>query len=106
MARGNLAKEEATKIIKEAFGDKFIAEADKKLYVWCDDGGEQVQIAISLTCPKNPITANNSTKSSLVSFDGQGFDFTVDTGVNTPKDVEFTEDEKQTIEELMAKLGL
>ena len=103
--KGAIAKEKATEIIKKAFGDRYITEADKKLYVWCDDGGEEVQLAISLTCPKTPIAAN-PVKAPLVSFDGQGFDFTVDTSVGTAPDVEFTEDEKNTIAELMTKLGL
>ena len=105
MAKGAIAKEKVTKIIKEVFGDAFIAEADKKLYVEADDGGEKVQIAISLTCPKTPIVAMPQ-KETLVSLDGQGFDFTVDTGAAPAAAIEFTDEEKNTIAELMTKLGL
>lgn len=55
MARGANAKIEVANIIKQAFGDSYIGEFDKKYYVWANDGGEQVQISIALTCPKNPV---------------------------------------------------
>lgn len=54
-AKGSKAKENVKQIIANAFGDKFVGEVDKKLYVWADDGGETVQIAIAMTMPKNPI---------------------------------------------------
>ena len=47
--------------LKEAFGENYIAEVDKKHYVWADDAGERVQIAISLTCPKNFIIKRRKT---------------------------------------------
>lgn len=52
MARGNIAKEKVVEKISKVFGDDFIGEVNKKFYVWADDGGERVQIAITLTCPK------------------------------------------------------
>ena len=52
MAKGTVAKQKVTETIREAFGINFIGEYDKKLYVLANDGGEMVQIAISLTCPK------------------------------------------------------
>ena len=54
-AKGSLAKEEVTKKIAEAFGQNFLGEYEKKLYILANENGEQIQIAISLTCPKNPI---------------------------------------------------
>ena len=107
MAKGAIAKEEVVKKISEAFGSNFIGEFDKKVYVWANDGGEQVQIAISLTCPKNPIQVDAS-----ISLDDGDFDFT-DDAPKTPKvavsaapPAEITEEEKKNIAELMAKLGL
>lgn len=41
-ARGTNAKIEVTKKIQEAFGENFVGEVDKKLYVWANDGGETV----------------------------------------------------------------
>lgn len=54
-AKGSVAKIEVRNKIMEAFGESFIGEVDKKLYVLANDGGETVQIAIAMTCPKNPI---------------------------------------------------
>ena len=59
MAKGNIAKEYVVNKIKEVFGEDFIGEQDKKFYVWGVEGGEKVQVAISLTCPKNPIGGMN-----------------------------------------------
>ena len=56
-ARGTIAKEEVVKIIQKAFGENFIGEVDKKLYVQAKENGEMVQIAISMTCPKTPVAA-------------------------------------------------
>ena len=51
--RGTKAKEEVVAKIATIFGEDFIGEIDKKIYVWADDeGGEKVQIALTLTCPK------------------------------------------------------
>ena len=55
MAKGQIAKENVEKKIATAFGEDYIGNFDKKLYVWANDGGERVQIALSLTCPKTPV---------------------------------------------------
>ncbi len=107
MARGAIGKQNVINKIKEAFGTDFIGEYDKKIYVFANDGGEQVQIAISLTCPKNPIQVDAS-----VSLDDGDLDFTDDTpktskvAVSAAPPAEITEEEKKNIAELMAKLGL
>lgn len=107
MAKGAVAKEGVIKKIASAFGNNFIGEFDKKIYVWENDGGEMVQIAISLTCPKNPIQVDTT-----VSTDGGDWDFSDNPKVNTTVAVvnagpaEITEDEKENIAALMAKLGL
>ena len=107
MAKGTLAKENDVKKIASAFGASFIGEFDKKIYVMADDGGEQVQIAISLTCPKNPIQIDTN-----VTIDDGDWDFS-----DTPKTVtavpvaaaapaEITDKEKENLAALMEKLGL
>ena len=55
MAKGTIAKESVVLKIREAFGADFIGEVDKKVYLWAKENGEKVQIALSLSCPKNPI---------------------------------------------------
>lgn len=53
MARGTLAKENITNRLKEVFEEDFIGEYDKKVYLWADDeGGERIQVALAMTCPK------------------------------------------------------
>lgn len=102
MAKGNVAKDRVFQKIQDAFGDAVIGVYDKKLYVWEQDEGEKVQIAISLTCPKNPVAVNTPTT-------GGGFDFSGDNEVVAPEKfvpAEVTQEEKETIEALMARLGL
>lgn len=107
MAKGSEAKEYVIRKIKETFGEDFVGEQDKKIYVWGQEGGEKVQIAISLTCPKNPIQIDSS-----ISLDDGDLDFTDDTpktskvAVSAAPPAEITEEEKKNIAELMAKLGL
>ena len=107
MAKGAYAKENVIKTIAEAFGSNFIGEFDKKVYVYANDGGEMVQIAISLTCPKNPIQVDTT-----VTTNAGDWDFSDNPKVNTTVAVasaapaEITEEEKSNIANLMAKLGL
>ena len=107
MAKGAIAKEEVVKKISEAFGSNCIGEFDKKVYVWANDGGEQVQIAISLTCPKNPIQVDTT-----VPTNAGDWDFSDNPIVNTTVAVanaapaEITEEEKANIADLLLKLGL
>lgn len=88
--RGSVAKARVIEKIREAFGEDFITTENNKTYIWADDGGERVQIAISLTCPKNFVGAY------------EGIPITND-NVNT---LEITDQEKHNIELLMNRLGL
>ena len=93
-AKGAIAKDNIVEKLKNTFGNDFIGVYDKKVYLWADDGGEKVQIAISMTCPKNyigEVTAAAPSKEE-VSLTQEAFSV-------TPQ-------EEKTIEELMAKLGL
>lgn len=107
MARGSVAKENAVKIMAQAFGQNWIGEYDKKYYIWSTENGEKVQIAISLTCPKTPIEVDSS-----VCVDGGDWDFSDEPKVNNTVAVanaapaEITEEEKQNLADLMARLGL
>jgi hypothetical protein len=97
--KGAAAKEQVIKRISSAFGEDFIGEVDKKIYVWANDNGEKVQIAISLTCPKNFVENISSVKSKN--------DEILDFSAETPSaNVEISDEEKKNIAELMAKLGL
>ena len=93
MAKGSEAKEYVIRKIKETFGEDFVGEQDKKIYVWGQEGGEKVQIAISLTCTKNPIGSLNFEEKEKILEEEN-------------KAVEITEEEKIKIDELMKRLGI
>lgn len=121
-AKGNVAKATVIEKIKEIFGENFIAEVDKKAYVWADDGGERIQIAITLTCPKVPIEAPNVSTSKIVDipevktevFNWGGLAAQPGAWGNKPVTVapeskpaiEITDDERNRIATLIEKLGL
>ena len=96
-AKGSVAKLFVENKIKEVFGEDFIGIADRKLYVLADDGGQKVQIAISLTCPK-------------VGLDIEGKGFVDDTSIigTYPGEpvIEITPEEEENIQTLIKKLNL
>jgi hypothetical protein len=103
MARGNDAKQQVIQKISQAFGSDWIGEVDKKYYVWANENGEKLQIAITLTCPKTMVEA---APSKPVSFSNK-MDFEAeDTFISPAPATEITEEEKQNLQELMARLGL
>lgn len=106
MAKGAIAKTNVVKKIQAAFGADFVGEFDKKVYVWADDGGERVQIAIAMTCPKNPVGVINP---ASMDFGGDlDFEKMGEAAVAPAKfePAEITEEEKQNVADLMARLGL
>jgi len=101
MARGNIAKEAVIATLKEAFGSNFLGERDKKYYVIADDGENgNVQIAISLTCPKVEIEFAE-TPSSGIEQDKDSRPTT-----SAPEPVEFTQEEQDNIDRLMKMFNL
>ncbi len=107
MAKGAIAKNAVVAKIAAAFNEDYIGEFDKKYYVWAQENGERVQIAISLTCPKNPIEIAEN-----LSVEAGDWDFSDDApkpqavAVTNAAPAEITEQEKQNIADLMARLGL
>lgn len=101
--KGNVAKQNVTAKLKEAFGADFVGEVDKKIYVWADDGGERVQIALSMTCPKTAIGVIN--ESELSYNTGHNFE---DSNVIIQKQPtsDISESEREKVRELMKKLNL
>lgn len=98
--KGNRAKENLTKIIIDALGDSFITISDKKIYAWSDDGGEQVQIALSMTMPKTPIEASTQTAAGPVGNDS----LTNSKGITTPVSTELSPEDKEQVERLKQRL--
>lgn len=101
--KGQIAKEQVVKIISQAFGKDYIGEFDKKHYVWANDGGEKVQIAIALTCPK-VLRGIEETSPTALNFDDDDENFA--TEATTFKPAEISQEEQDTLAELMSKLGL
>ena len=102
MARGSVAKDKVFAALAEAFGQAWLGVVDKKGYVTVDDGGEKLQIAVSLTVPKNPVGVVNTTTSG-------GFDFSDEAPVIAPtkfEPAEITQEEQDNLQEMMRKLNL
>ena len=103
MAKGAIAKQEVIKKLQSIFGNDFLGEFDKKIYVQAPENGEMVQIAIALTCPKTPVTVSNAPV-----IKGDRMDFNDETTIipagNT--NTEISEEERQTIADMMARFGL
>ena len=74
---------------------------DKKYYIEAPENGEMVQIAIGMTCSKNPVAVSGAP----VVCSG-GIDFEAEPVLTTPKTVEISEEERQTVADMMRRLGL
>ena len=104
-AKGTIAKQNVMKKIQEAFGEDFIGEVDKKIYVWGLENGERVQIALAMTCPKTPVV----TGETVTVVTGSRLDFEAPTTVpvvNRVATAEITSEERETVAAMMARLGL
>lgn len=100
MAKGTIGKQKVIEQIAKAFGKDFIGEVDKKIYVWTEENGERIQIALTLTCPKKPVKTVD---------DNSDWDFSEDEIKTVPTPVvipEITSEEKEKVADLMKKLGL
>lgn len=106
MARGNIAKEKVEKKIIEAFGSDFVGVDDKKLYVWADDGGEMVQIALSMTCPKVFIEGSAAPAPAKEKVEDWDWTNTTSEKPKPKKKTEVTQEELDNIETLMKKFNL
>lgn len=103
MARGTQAKSKIAEKIKNLYGADYVGESGGKYYIYENDGGEKIQIAISLTCPKNPIGAVDMSNAF-----GDGLDFEAEPVLAQTKfePAEITEQEKDNLKALMDRLGL
>ena len=115
--KNDIAKSEVERKIALAFGDDFIGVQDKKIYVWADGGGEKLQVAISMTCPKiwleqesKPAAqaAPSANKGTTPPWEDDGWDFStpeITESKPQPK-VELSQEEEDNIAKLMERLGL
>lgn len=112
-AKGTESKEWITKKIIECFGQDKAFVYDKKLYISTKENGEDVQICLTMTCPKTIVSPNGvstSVETPKAAFSG-GFDFE-SMGVPAPttpepfKPAEITNSERELVQDLMKRLGL
>lgn len=114
MAKGSNAKVDVIAKLQEVFGDNFIGEVDKRVYVWANDGnGEMVQIAIAMTCPKTPVETSPAVAASgtvlqcKIDPDGKTTDYT---GVKGPIPqggaFEISDEESEKVADLLAELNI
>lgn len=103
MPKGAIAKNKIAEKIKNLYGADYVGESGGKYYIYENDGGEKIQIAISLTCPKNPIGTVD-----MSSAFGDGLDFEAEPVLAQTKfePAEITEQEKDNLKALMDRLGL
>lgn len=97
MAKGSIAKDNLIKRFATAVGSDYVGTEDgKKFYFWSTENGEKVQVAVTMTVPKTPISCN-----------AQGGDINFeDEPAPTKAPVEMQEDEKAVLERLMKELDL
>ena len=114
MARGNEIKEQVIKKIIDCFGADKAFVYDKKIYINGKENGEDIQVCLSLTCPKMMISPNGGETVPVEppkSAFSSGFDFE-SMGVATPtapepfKPAEITNSERELVQDLMRRLGL
>lgn len=110
MAKGTLAKEDVAKKLAAAFGADYLGEYDKKYYVYGMENGEKIQIAISMTCPKTPVeftaAVGGTTPTGDWNFDDDAPATPSSVAVAPAAPVEVTQEERDNIAQLMARLGL
>lgn len=112
MAKGNFAKEEVMKKIIECFGQDQAFVYDKKLYITTKEDGAPIQVCLTLTCPKTLVSPSGAAalaeppKSAF----GGGFDFeSMGLTAAEPesfKPAQITPAERDTVNDLMRRLGL
>ena len=102
MAKGNEAKKNLINKLIAAVGPAaYLGEYDKKYYFWSEENGEQIQVAISMTCPKNPVAVIESDE---LNFEDMNENKEIHPIKFEP--VEITLEEKDKVAELIEKLGL
>ena len=95
MARGSIAKTNLLEKFKTVLGQDFVGmDSDgKKAYFWSTENGEKMQVCITMTVPKTPLTTDTMPK-EMVFGDG-------------PVPVSpISEDEQATLDRLMKELNL
>lgn len=104
MAKGSIAKNEVYSKIMEIFPGSFMYNDGKELRINTKEDGEPIQIKLVLTAAKTPVSngEDNVLPGAEVPFN----DSSVETKITEPEPARISEEEKQSIQDLMSKLGL
>lgn len=102
MAKGSIAKNEIYNKIMETFPDSFMYNDGKELRINTKENGELVQIKLVLTAAKTPVANGDDTALP----GAEAADSSFPEPVNSTPSPQISEEEKQTVQDLMAKLGL
>lgn len=103
MAKGAIAKEFIKEKLLETFEGSFVYNSGKEVRIPYEENGELVQIKISMTCAKEPVSIGNA------DMGGAAVASQTAPTSNFPKPkelVEPTDAEKKNVEDLLAALGL
>lgn len=106
MAKGDTIKKEIAAKLAEVFGDRWIGEVDKKYYISGRENGETIQIAVALTCPKKMIEVDNAVSAPVGDWDWSDNATAQPMAAHNTPAAEITEEERNNVAELLAKLGL
>ena len=102
MARGQQAKSEVAKKILEVFSGSFMYNDGKEIRIPCNEAGETMQIKVTLTCAKENV---ESGADAAMPGDFPAPKMTAPTPERT-EPVQVTEEEKQSVADLLKSLGL
>ena len=105
MAKGDVAKEQIIKKLKEVFGTDFCGVADKKVYIYAGQGPDRCQIAINMTAPKTEVDFGGKTETTTPSGDWD-WSNPGPTTAEPRKPAEVTDEEKENLRKLMEKFNL
>ena len=104
MAKGSIAKNEVYNKVMKMFPGSFMYNDGKELRINMEEDGEAVQIKLVLTAAKTPVSSgdDNAVPGAAVASN----DTPVASEVATEAPAQVSDEEKQSVQDLMSKLGL
>lgn len=110
MAKGQAAKQEVIATILSTFPDSFLYNGGKEVRINTSEGGEPVQIKITLTAAKNIVTEDGETAVPTVAnaFDMVNTDAEAGkvSNAGAAEPVKASEEEQANVANLLAELGI
>lgn len=105
MAKGSIAKNEVYNKVMEMFPGSFMYNDGKELRINMEEDGESVQIKLVLTAAKTPVSNgdDNALPGAAVVASN---DTSIASEVTTSAPAQVSDEEKQSVQDLMSKLGL